>query len=227
MAMIEEVANHHYFDHGFDVAAVKLLPNQYYVTDKEMLLTTVLGSCIAVCMSDRIAGVGGMNHFMLPDLEQRSDDGKPSPVPTRDMRYGTYAMQVLLEQLMKAGAQRERLEVKVFGGGAVLDNMRALNIGERNSEFILRYLRNVGIPVAAQDLGGNFPRRVLYFPKSGVTMVRTLRRKNDLQLVQTQEIQEISDTRKWLIRTQPAPFFVAKQTELEKYSGGIGSGSEK
>ena len=192
------MATHHYFDRDFDIAAVKLLPNQYFVTDKEMALTTVLGSCVAACIHDRVAGVGGMNHFMLPDevhhlvSDVRLKDNVIPMYSTQNMKYGTYAMEVLLMQLLKAGARRERLEAKVFGGGAVLENMTVLNIGNRNAEFILRYLRQEGIPIAAQDLCGKLPRRVTYFPKSGKAMVRALRRQDDLILVQQQEVQKIS-----------------------------------
>ncbi|MDP5007746.1 MAG: chemoreceptor glutamine deamidase CheD [Glaciimonas sp.] len=184
----EAIASHHYFDHDFDMAAVKLMPMQYFVTDKEMALTTVLGSCVAACLHDRVAGVGGMNHFMLPDegnhgvsddlLKEHviSIDGRKSK---QDMRYGTYAMEVLLQQLERAGAHCDRLEAKVFGGGAVLENRGTLNIGDRNAEFILRFLRLKNISVVAQNLGGQLPRRVTYFPKTGVAMMRVLHRKDD------------------------------------------------
>ena len=103
------------------------------------------------------------------------------------MRYGAYAMEVLLNELLKAGARRDRLEAKVFGGGAVLANMTMLNIGDRNADFVLRYLQMEQVRVTAQDLRGNLPRRVSYFPHSGKVMVRKLRRQGDAVQVQKEE----------------------------------------
>lgn len=175
----ESTASHHYFDREFGLSAIKVLPGQYYVTGGDMLLTTVLGSCISACLCDRIAGVGGMNHFMLPDNMDHAG-GKASS----SMRYGAHAMSMLLEELFKAGAQRDRLEAKVFGGGAVLAGMTTLNIGDLNAEFVIRYLRTAQVKVIAQDLRGSLPRRVNYFPQSGRVAVRKLRRQDDTLRVQ-------------------------------------------
>jgi len=181
----ESLATHHYFDREFDSAAVKLLPNEYYVTAADMVLSTVLGSCVAACVRDSTAGVGGMNHFMLPDDGSSSSGASASA----SMRYGAYAMEMLINELLKAGARRERLEAKVFGGGAVLANMTMLNIGDRNADFVLRYLQLEQVRVAAQDLRGSLPRRVSYFPRSGKVMVRKLHRINDAAQVQRDEQQ--------------------------------------
>ena len=102
-----------YHDKAFGCEAVKILPGEYFATDGDMALVTVLGSCVAACLRDPVAGVGGMNHFMLP----RDDT---SGALSRSARYGAYAMEVLINQLMRMGARRERLEAKVFGGGNVL-----------------------------------------------------------------------------------------------------------
>src|SRR5690606_24071856 len=106
---------------------------------------------------------------MLPGSE---DSASPT---SAGMRYGAYAMEMLINELLKAGARRERLEAKVFGGGAVLDQMRQMNIGERNAEFVLDYLRTEQIPVLAQDLCGDHARRVNYYPTSGKALVRKMR----------------------------------------------------
>ncbi len=180
---MESVASHHYFDREFGVEAVKLLPGEYYVTSKDMLLTTVLGSCVSACLRDTTAGIGGMNHFMLPD-----DSDPASRDPAAAMRYGAYAMEVLLNELIKTGARRERLEAKVFGGGAVLANMTMLNIGERNADFVLRYLQLEQVRIAAHDLRGDLPRRINYFPASGRVTVRKLVKQNDALLVQRGEM---------------------------------------
>ena len=106
-----------YFDKKFGVDAAKILPGEYFATDGNMLLVTVLGSCVAACIHDARAGVGGMNHFMLP----RSEQDPTSPI-SMSARYGTFAMEILINQLLKMGARRENMEAKVFGGGNVLRN---------------------------------------------------------------------------------------------------------
>lgn len=179
---LESVATRHYFDREFGISAVKLLPGEYYVTSKDMVLTTVLGSCVSACVRDSTAGIGGMNHFMLPD-----DADPATQDATAAMRYGAYAMEMLLNELFKAGARRERLEAKVFGGGAVLANMTVLNIGDRNAEFVLRYLKMEQVRIAAQDLRGKLPRRINYFPGTGRVTVRKLRQQDDALLVQHDE----------------------------------------
>lgn len=181
-ADMEPVATRHYFDREFGISAVKLLPGEYYVTSRDMVLTTVLGSCVSACVRDSTAGIGGMNHFMLPeDADPTSRDAAAA------MRYGAYAMEMLLNELFKAGARRERLEAKVFGGGAVLANMTMLNIGDRNADFVLRYLQTEQVQIAAQDLRGSLPRRINYFPVTGRVTVRKLRRQDDALLVQHDE----------------------------------------
>lgn len=179
---MEPVATRHYFDREFGISAVKLLPGEYYVTSRDMVLTTVLGSCVSACVRDSTAGIGGMNHFMLPeDADPTSRDAAAA------MRYGVYAMEMLLNELFKAGARRERLEAKVFGGGAVLANMPMLNIGDRNADFVLRYLQTEQVRIAAQDLRGSLPRRINYFPMTGRVTLRKLRRQDDALLVQHDE----------------------------------------
>ncbi|SOZ39666.1 MULTISPECIES: chemoreceptor glutamine deamidase CheD [Cupriavidus] len=170
----EALATRTYFDREFGKQAIKLLPNEYYVTREDVVLTTVLGSCVAACIRDEVAGVGGMNHFMLPD-----DDGSADRMLSASMRYGSYALEVLINELLKMGARRERLEAKVFGGGAVLANMTTLNIGDRNADFVLRYLKAEEVRVAAQDLRGPHARRVSYFPIGGLALVRRLTRQDD------------------------------------------------
>ncbi|MBB3179108.1 chemoreceptor glutamine deamidase CheD [Variovorax sp. Sphag1AA] len=176
------VASHHYFDRDVGSMAVKLLPSEYYVTTTDTVLTTVLGSCVSACLVDIDNGVAGMNHFMLPD-----DGDASARDQTESMRYGAYAMDVLIRELLRSGARRERLQAKVFGGGAVLANMTTLNIGDRNADFVLRYLRAERIAVAAQDLRGPYARRVCFIPSSGKAVVRKLRGQADVQTIQQEE----------------------------------------
>lgn len=165
----EAFATNRYFDRHFNSDAAKILPGEYFVTDKGILLVTVLGSCVAACIRDHDLGIGGMNHFMLPDEGGRE-------MVSSSARYGTYAMEVLINHLLKMGARRNRLEAKVFGGGAVLESLSSSNVGTRNAEFVLNYLKTEKIPVVAKDLLDSYPRKVYYFPDSGRVMVKKLHR---------------------------------------------------
>lgn len=155
-------ASFFWYDPHFQCEAVKVLPGEYYVDDEDLLVMTTLGSCIAACLWDSRARVGGMNHFMLPDGE--GDSG----------RYGAYAMELLINRLQKSGAARERLEAKVFGGGRVIAGMESANVGERNTRFVLDYLRAERITVVSKDVLDVFPRKVCFFPASGKAMVKRL-----------------------------------------------------
>ncbi|WP_297461536.1 chemoreceptor glutamine deamidase CheD [Ferrovum sp.] len=159
-----------YFDRQFQREAIKILPGEYYMTGRDMVLVTVLGSCVAACLWDRVAGLGGMNHFMLPD--DLREGGTPLSVAGR---YGAYAMELMINRLLKAGARRGRLEAKVFGGAEVLRGFTTTRIGERNAEFILEYLQTENIPVTAQDLMDIYPRKVYFFPNTGKILVKRLR----------------------------------------------------
>ncbi|HEX7985060.1 MAG TPA: chemoreceptor glutamine deamidase CheD [Duganella sp.] len=165
---LEQFATNVYFDRTFDCEAAKILPGEYYFTNKDMLIVTVLGSCVSACIRDRVTGLGGMNHFMLPD-----GGGDGSPV-SASARYGTYAMEILINDLLKAGAKRENMEAKVFGGGAVLKGFTAINVGERNAAFVLSFLRTEKIRVVAEDLNDVHPRKVYFFPRTGKVLVKKL-----------------------------------------------------
>jgi chemotaxis protein CheD len=158
-------ASFFFYDAFFKADAVKVLPGEYFVDDEDTLIMTTLGSCIAACLWDRVARVGGMNHFMLPDAGQGATDGG---------RYGSYAMELLINELQKRGANRSTLEAKVFGGGAVMSGMSSLNVGERNTAFVLDYLRTERIPVVSRDVLEIYPRKVCFFPASGKAMVKRL-----------------------------------------------------
>lgn len=155
-------ASFFYMDAHFRSEAVKVLPGEYYVADEDILIMTTLGSCIAACLWDRERRVGGMNHFMLP--EGSGDSG----------RYGSYAMDLLIGELIKRGAQRSTMEAKVFGGGAVLEGMSSMRVGERNTTFVLDYLRTERIPVVSKDVLEIYPRKVCFLPASGKAMVKRL-----------------------------------------------------
>jgi len=139
------------------------------VSDKQVMMDTVLGSCIATCLFDTVAGIGGMNHFMLPESMDSND-----PTSTR---YGVYAMELLINKLMKAGGQRRWFEAKIFGGGHVLNvkkNLDSEDVPQRNIEFVRNFLLTENIPVVKEDVGGYHPRRVLFNPKSGKVYMKRL-----------------------------------------------------
>ncbi|GGB82303.1 chemoreceptor glutamine deamidase CheD [Pseudoduganella buxea] len=165
----EHLATNVYYDRTFDTQAAKILPGEYYYTAKDMLIVTVLGSCVSACIRDRVTGLGGMNHFMLPD----GGADKDSPV-SASARYGTFAMEILINSLLKSGARRDNLEAKVFGGGAVLKGFTAMNVGERNAAFVQTFLRNERIRVVAEDLNDIHPRKVYFFPRTGKVLVKKL-----------------------------------------------------
>jgi chemotaxis protein CheD len=155
-------ASFFFYDAFFGSDAVKILPCEYFVHHEDILLLTTLGSCIAACLWDREAKVGGMNHFMLP--EGGADSG----------RYGSYAMELLINEMLKQGASRATLEAKVFGGGQVIDGMSSMNIGERNAAFVTDYLKTERIPIVSKDVLGIHPRKVCFLPASGKAMVKRL-----------------------------------------------------
>lgn len=169
----EQFATNVYYDRTFDCEAAKILPGEFYFTHKDMLIVTVLGSCVSACVRDRVTGIGGMNHFMLP-----YNGDADSPV-SASMRYGSYAMEVLINELIKAGARRENLEAKVFGGGAVLRGFSSINVGERNATFVCEYLQAENIRVLAKDLNDIHARKVYYFPRSGRVLVKKIEQLNN------------------------------------------------
>ena len=179
----EEISNTLYFDRTFDINAAKISPGEYYYTDKDMMIVTVLGSCVSACVRDVVSGIGGMNHFMLPDSAKADKD---SPV-SESMRYGTYAMEVLINQLIKNGARRENLEAKIFGGGNVLRSFTTMNVGDRNADFVRNYLKEEGIRVTGEDLNDIYPRKVYFFPKTGKVLVKKLKQLNNYTIMKREE----------------------------------------
>lgn len=167
-----------YFERDFATYAVKILPGQYFVTTDATAITTLLGSCISVCLYDKEKGIGGMNHFMLPTIQSKanvsqctSPYGPPCANPCSD-RYGKCALKHLLEQLETAGANRENLKAKIFGGGRIMAGVA--DIGEKNSTFAFDFLEQQHIPVVASDFGDSCPRKIVFFPATGRVFVKRL-----------------------------------------------------
>lgn len=164
----------------YEAYAARILPGEYFVTKSDEGVYTTLGSCISACIRDRVSGVGGMNHFMLPS----SSDG--SSWKSNDLsaatRYGNFAMEHLINVILKNGGQRQNLEVKLFGGGRILKNMT--DVGMRNITFARDYLQTEGLRVVAEDVGDVFPRMVVYFPATGKVKVKRLRSLHNNTIVE-------------------------------------------
>jgi chemotaxis protein CheD len=161
-------ASFFWYDAQFKNEAVKVLPGEYFVYHEDLLIMTTLGSCIAACLWDRQARIGGMNHFLLPESSGNDQSG----------RYGSYAMELLINEMMKLGATRGNLEAKVFGGGQVVSGMNSLNVGERNTTFVLDYLKAERIPIVSKDVLDIYARKVCFLPASGKALVKRLASTN-------------------------------------------------
>jgi len=147
--------------------AVKIKPGEFYVTNHHEAVTTVLGSCVTACIRDPVSGVGGMNHFLLPD----TDDHRNAPF-SDSTRYGAFAMEALINEVIKHGGYKKRLEVKIVGGGSMVRGMT--DIGNQNVMFVMQYLNDEGLDITSADIGGEHPRSVVYLPREGRLLVRKL-----------------------------------------------------
>ena len=183
-----------YWNTEQNIMVAKILPGEFYVTNEDELITTVLGSCISACIRDRVSGVGGMNHFMLPETSKEKLQNGNEAVVGNAMRYGNYAMEHLINTILEHGGKRKNLEVKLFGGGKVIPTMGT--VGEKNVEFALEYVDAEGLTLLSQDLGDNYPRNVQYFPKTGkVRMKKVKNLHNDVVVKQEMKYRtSIKDT---------------------------------
>ncbi|MDY6992413.1 MAG: chemoreceptor glutamine deamidase CheD [Pseudomonadota bacterium] len=160
-----------YWDHHNHCYVAKILPGEYYVTCHDEILMTVVGSCVSACIRDSVNGIGGMNHFMLP-TQAPSSKWEETQLNAAT-RYGSFAMEHMINDILKHGGQRKHLEVKLFGGGRIMANMA--NIGQQNIEFVRNYVKTESLNLLAEDLGDIYPRKILFFPASGRVRVKKLR----------------------------------------------------
>ncbi len=160
-----------YWDPVHNVFMAKILPGEFYVTVRGEGVITVLGSCISACVRDRMLGVGGMNHFMLPAKHEEADAVRMQASDAN--RYGNYAMEALINEILKCGGRREHLEVKIVGGGQILEKMT--NIGRMNIDFARSYIHAEGLNLLGEHVGDIYPRKVAYFPADGRVRVKKLR----------------------------------------------------
>ncbi len=161
-----QVRLHH--EPAFDRPGARVLPGEFLIAHDNIVLVTVLGSCVAACIRDPDLGIGGMNHFMLPEA------GAGQDTVSAPARYGAHAMEMLINALVKRGARRHRLEAKVFGGANVIPGMQQSGVGARNAAFVLSFLHTEGLPVVAQDLGGYLARKVAYCPATGEVRLKRI-----------------------------------------------------
>ena len=157
-------ASFFFHDPAFGRAAVKVLPGEFFVHDQDLVVTTTLGSCVSACLHDHGAGVGGMNHFMLPD----GADGGASG------RFGAFAMELLINEMIKRGARRGAMTAKIFGGGQVVKSLAGTSIGEKNVAFVETFLAQERIAIVARDVLDICPRKIVLFPHSGKVMCKRL-----------------------------------------------------
>lgn len=181
-ATAEQLTPTRYFDREFKVDSVKVLPGQYYAGTGEGSICTVVGSCVSTCLWDPLERIGGMNHFMLPG--DHSAVASPWGLPAR---FGIYAMELLINEMIHLGADRRRLVAKIFGGAQVLQGFDTLDVGAMNSKFVVNFLREERIEVQAQDLLGTWPRKLHFFPATGKVQLKRLHLQAADDAVQRQE----------------------------------------
>lgn len=160
------------FSPRFQRPLITIQAGEYYVTTRDEVIATTLGSCVAVCIRDRERGIGGMNHFMLPG----DDCAPPAMAASPSARYGMYAMELVIGGIVKSGGGRSSLEAKVFGGGHMLRTAPAsgVSVPRANLDFVRQFLSLEDIPLASYDVGGEFGRKVIYLPGSGQAWVKRL-----------------------------------------------------
>ncbi|HYD30461.1 MAG TPA: chemotaxis protein [Azospirillaceae bacterium] len=158
-----------YYHPHYGADVIKVMLGEHKVsTHPEVMLVTTLGSCVAACVRDPVALVGGMNHFLLPDVPENSPGGVNDAA-----RYGSVAMEFLINNVLSQGARRNRLQIKVFGGAKVIDS--SYDVGAQNAAFVLDYIEREGLELVGQDLGGTQARRVHFYPVTGRAMRKLLR----------------------------------------------------
>lgn len=173
-----------YWDSTNGVFSAKILPGEYYVTGENEMVTTVLGSCVSACVRDRVFRIGGMNHFMLP-IDADGSGRWSGELLDRSTRYGNYAMEHLINEVLRNGGMRKNLEIKVFGGGRVLQ--QATDIGLKNINFVLEFIHTEGLKLLSKDVGDIYPRKVNYFPATGKVKMKKLRNLHNETIIKREE----------------------------------------
>lgn len=174
-----------YWDHHYGSYVAKILPGEYYVTCQDEILMTVVGSCVSACIRDSVCGIGGMNHFLLPVHISSVNEKWEQTRVSAACRYGNFAMENMINEILKHGGRKQHLEVKLFGGGRIVANMS--NIGQQNIDFVKNYIRMEGLTLLAEDLGDIYPRKIVFFPNNGRVRVKKLRAMEQASLEMERE----------------------------------------
>lgn len=174
-----------YHDKKANTVVAKILPGEFYVSNANEMIATTLGSCVSACIWDTSVKIGGMNHFMLPLTHQQADDVTWGSELSDATRYGNYAMEHLINEILKHGGSRTTLSAKVFGGGQVLNGSN--RVGEKNALFVVEYLQQEKIPLISQDLGDVYPRKIMFDPSTGRAKMKKLRSQHNRTLVTREE----------------------------------------
>ena len=162
-----------YWDPENQIVTAKPLPGEYYVTNREEMISTVLGSCVSACIRDVANGIGGMNHFMLPETSQSRLSMRDENVVGNATRYGNYAMEHLINLILRNGGKRKNLEVKLFGGGKIIATLG--DVGARNIQFVLDYVDTEALRLVSHDLGDIYPRKVNFYPLTGRVRMKKIK----------------------------------------------------
>lgn len=174
------------FNQKFNKPMVEIFAGEYYTTNNpKLILSTLLGSCVAVCMVDKFNNIAGINHIMI----SKSADPEQMLL-SQDSRYGIHAMELLINEMLKKGARRNRLQAKVFGGGKVLNN--ETGVPYANVDFAVSYLQNEDIPILARDTGGEAGRKIYFFPKDFSVYLRRIEIESHLKRTTRQEKEHIN-----------------------------------
>jgi len=174
-----------FYDRRNNVQIAKILPGEYYVTGQNEIIATVLGSCISVCIRDPKNRIGGMNHFMLPDKKNISGSSWNFKSADQATRYGTYAMEHMINDIIKHGGKRNNFEIKLCGGGQIIESMT--NIGLKNINFIKAFLVTEGYEVVSEDVGDIYPRKVRYSPVTGKLRIKKLESLHNRTIINREE----------------------------------------
>ncbi|MEE8057495.1 MAG: chemoreceptor glutamine deamidase CheD [Pseudomonadales bacterium] len=174
-----------FWDRQHNRFVAKILPGEFYVTRGDEMIATTLGSCVSACIWDVRRGIGGMNHFMLPLTEKQSHEVSWGNEISDATRYGNYAMEHLINEILSHGGRRKNLRVKIFGGGKVIKQLS--DIGKKNIEFVLEYIEIENLTLLSADTGETFPRKLVFDPIDGTAKVKKLRTIHNNTIVNREE----------------------------------------
>ena len=170
-----------YLDKQKNKVVAKILPGEFYVSRSDEIIATTLGSCVSACIWDEYSSIGGMNHFMLPLTKKETHEVTWGNDQSDATRFGNYAMEHLINEILACGGLRKNLRAKVFGGGKILENMS--DVGEKNCAFLIEYLAVENIPILSHDFGNNYPRKIMFDPLSGKAHMKRLKSMHNNTLV--------------------------------------------